>query len=466
MSVTNLRKDRLENQNHRKSPRRLLRFWQRRDTPDEPNGEGQEAVLPFLPVMEEVEAQPPLPVATEPVVENGLTEAEQMRAALVETQARLVERERQLAERTTQVEALTGELQSVRARLAAHEATLAEQQRVADEQQVALLNWQQANDSLDSELRMAQARIEQAEADRHNLQAALTASIQHAAEQQDSLLRWQELAESADECVAGLEKQVTVLQSALHHCSNEREGLHQEMEEMADALQKARAQLNILNHHQKTVVHLAEARQQIVELEQALEQGTGELLHYKTSLANNQAMLQQVELRLEEHSALLAMTRKELTARDETVNRSQAVFARLVTLLRQKATQESRLRGQLNQLAGQVRGERTIWYKTLKRNEQQLATTQAELDRFWQGYRAQGQRMAEVQTSLLQCEQALAETKARLKQQGRLLSHMRHAADGRISTLEAELNQARQQIHDLQLVVERRNKREVVESGE
>jgi chromosome segregation ATPase len=385
-------------------------------------------------------------------------------SAEAETQARLAEAQAELRARTEQVQALTGELESVHLVLADREVMLQSQQNMSEEQRGTIEMLQVANETLEAELRATQVKIERIEVEQNNSQAALTASIQHAAEQQDALLRWQEMAESAGECVSTLEEQVRHLQQALHDCNNQREDLHQELEATSQALSEAQARLELLNRHEDTVSQLAEARSRIVELEEVLEQDAEVLARYKTSLANSQRALERMEQRLGEQVTALKITQSKLVARETTIARSRAVFERLAAALRLKEESKQRLQTQLNQRTVQAREERALWYKTLKRNEQQLALTETELDRFYQSYRVQGQRMAEIQATLLQREQELASAKAQMKQQTQLLHHLRRAADGRILDLETALNQAEQRIHDLQLVIERRVKRESVSS--
>jgi DNA repair exonuclease SbcCD ATPase subunit len=382
------------------------------------------------------------------------------------THLQLAEMEARLRERTEQVETLTGELERVHGLLAEREALLQIQLNEESTQKAAIESLQVANETLETELYTTQSKLEQLEAGQHNLEAALAASIQHTAEQQDALLRWQELAESADECVTGLEKQVAFLQQALHDCNDQREHLHQELDQTSQGLAQAQAQLEVLNHHQETVNQLAEAREQITRLEERVGEDAEALARYKTSLANSQTALLRLERKLGEHAAALETTQSSLASKELTIARSQAVFERLAATLRLKDQSKKRLQVQLNQLAGQAREERALWYKTLKRNEQQLAVTEAELDRFWQGYRAQSQRMAEVQKALLAREQELATATSRMKQQAQLIHQMRLVASGRIKELETARNQVEQQIRDLQLVVERQAKRESVSSDQ
>lgn len=361
---------------------------------------------------------------------------------------------------------LTAEVETLRAQLAERDAALQAQLNIGAEQRALLEALRASNETLETELHMAQAKIEQMSLDQQNLQAALTASIQHAAEQQDSLLRWQELAESADECVTGLEKQISVLQQALHECNDQRESLHQEYEETSQALAQAQAQLESLSHHQEIVTQLTEARQRINELEETLEEDAEKLTWYKLSLANSRNALVRAGLQLGEQERALQTARAELSSREQTIGRSRATFARLAASLQLKHENEKKLQAKLEKLTKQIHEERARWYKTLKRHEQQLAATEGELEHFWQGYRAQGQRLADVQAALLDREQALAESRTRLQQQTQLLQWMRQAADERITQLEESLAQAEQQIRDLKLVVERRAKREAANNNQ
>ncbi len=367
------------------------------------------------------------------------------------------------AEQTSQIEFLTTELEALRAQLAERDEALQAQLNIGAEQRAALEALRGNNEALETELHMAQAKIEQMALDQENLEAALTASIQHAAEQQDALVRWQELAESADECVTGLEKQVTYLQQALHDCNDQRESLHQEYEEASQALARAEEQLESLNHHQETAAQLEQAQQRISELEQSQAAATEKLTWYESSLSNNRRALIRAGLQLGEQEKALRATREELASREQTIGRSRTTFARLAAGLRLKQSSEKQLQEKVSQLSSRISEERAQWYKALKRNEQQLAATEKELDHFWQGYRAQGQRLADVQAALLDREQALAESRTRLQQQTQLLQWMRQAADERITQLEESLSQAEQQIRDLKLVVERRAKREAAD---
>lgn len=465
MSASNLPQNRVDNRERRSSYRRLLGLFQRNNHHHTAvavdDTEAQEDLRSPTSQPEATAAQPEQTAASD----QHEWEVVDTPATLNDVQARLAETEARLLARTEQVDMLTLELETTRTLLAERDVALQMQLNVGTEQRAALEVLHSTNDTLDGELHTAQAKIEQMAADHQNLQAALAASIQHAAEQQDSLVRWQELAESADECVSGLEKQVTILQQALHDCNDQREGLHQEMEETSQALAQAQTQLESLNDHQETMLHLAEARERIGELEKALQQDVEQLTAYQLSLTASQATLLVVEQQLGEQASTLEMTRGVLTAKEMTLERSRIVFGRLAASLRLKDANEKQLQERLSKLTDQMREERALWYKTFKRNEQQLAATETELENFWQGYRAQGQRMAEVQKALLARDEELAVVSAQMKQQTQLLHKLRHAADSRINHLESALSQAEQQISDLQLVVERRAKRESV-SGE
>lgn len=370
-----------------------------------------------------------------------------------------------LPERANEIDTLAAELANVRAQLAERDAALQMQLNVNAEQRAMLESLRGNNEAVETELHMAQAKIEQMALDQENLEAALTASIQHAAEQQDALVRWQELAESADECVTGLEKQITFLQQALHDCNDQRESLHQEYEETSQALAHAEEHLESLQHHQETVAQLDQAQRRISELEQSQAATAEKLSWYKSSLSNSRRALIRAGLQLGEQEKTLRATREQLALREQTIGRSRATFERLAAGLRLKHSNEKKLQDKVSQLSSRMVEERAQWYKVLKRNEQQLAATEKELDHFWQGYHAQGQRLADIQAALLDREHALAESRTRLQQQTQLLHYMRQAADERITQLEASLAQAEQRTRDLQMVVERRAKRET-EDGE
>jgi chromosome segregation ATPase len=463
MSASNLPENRL---NHRNSPgtlRRLFGFLHRDKNHRaslEKNLQDQDGVLPPPSIqLADPETEPDQAVSVHPESRVDVSK-EDASAALIEREARLAETEARLGERAEQVEALTAEVERTHALLVEREAMLQAELNTGLEQRAALDALQATEEVLIMELHAAQTKIEETVAERNNLQAALTANIQHAAEQQDALLRWQELAESADERFMSLENQVTALRQALHDCNDQRENLHQEVDETSQMLAEAQTKLAALNHHQETEDQLAESREQVAKLERALEQDVAELAWYKVSFANSQAAVMQLEQQLGEQSAALEMTRSRLANKEVTIDKSRTVFARLAASLRLKDEREKRLQGQLGQLAVQIREERALWYKTLKRNEVQLAATEAELERHWLSYRAQGQRLAELQSVLIEREQELATTKAQIKQQEQLVRHLRDAAGGRVNELETALDQAEQQIRDLQLIVERRSRRE------
>lgn len=386
------------------------------------------------------------------------------------------------------------------------------------EQEEALLRWQELAEVTESQAAELQHALQAAQLELEK-QTTLAATLrEERAELRRQLTQTRaerDALAQAEEAQAAAEAALAELQQLYARAQGERERLRLERDEMQGQLalqEETFATLTDLRASQKDVTQRYEAlRAQRDDLETQLETRQAELAQLRTRLQEAEAAreelvaaaaraadLQAALARQEDLEAALAtattqanesvdllvwykaslqVTQQDLAEREQSLARSQAKNAGLLAQLEERARLVDKWKTNVSRLtellyaaerrakkleaglaqyteAAQLESDRLA--AELRQSQAQRNASEQEANVLHQSVAAQGERLAWLQTTLVERDLALEKLQATFDEQKRSLYSVRQLATARIRELEQELALAQRQLKDLTQWLERK----------
>lgn len=395
-----------------------------------------------------------------------------VRSELAQQKRLLDEAQETLRQQKTQVERQTNELSVARELMTDQNQELGELRDLFNglRQRHAILQAEKAE--IDQALETTLKEKDALEARAASLETAHKGSLQYQVEQEDSLLRWQELAEITEKRAAELETQLQKAHYQLDESGNTLRLLREQRHELERELEKAQLELQEWQGNKTRPLvdaeALMEATGRITQLESDLADAEQEyleqLIWYKASLGTTRSELELARetaasqaaetTRLQDELAQL-QTRLAHQEEEKAALQNQAVTyqkeaAKWHTAVTDKESEWQKQTAEYQQTITLLNSDKKNMQTTLRESQMQLAATEAEVGRYLQETRTQGERLAEIHAQLvereLQFKQAIGQLKqARdmIEKQNNTLKQMKELAAEKIRTLQAENAQLR-----------------------
>ncbi len=391
-----------------------------------------------------------------------------------------------LLETNREIDALTDRARSL-------EGALQNSLQHASEQEESLIRWQELAEVTDTKVQTLQAEIGNLkfEAEENGrLHEMLRAQRQHAED------AWQEVREELEqlrqrelhhfvppEVMTELEEQVKELRAALTQAEIEAETYRQTLDTQATEWQ---------NRHEAEV---SGAKQEAADVKQELERMQELMLWDKATLDTTQTALEQAQADVEEKQTAVTKLQAQLEAKQvalteaqsylnerqmaestlaETIQTKEKILAKAedllvargleLTGLQEKLTERdtavARLQATVAELTAEVETnkrqlsdvqeqavlEASELRERVRQAQTQLEAQEVETEDYFQQMQGQGQRLAEIQATLIEREIALNELTEMAEKQKVLISRMKDVTSERMNKLNGELNKTRQQL--------------------
>lgn len=314
-------------------------------------------------------------------------------------------------------------------------------------------------------------------------------NLQYQADQEDSLVRWQELAEVKEKRAAELETQLQKMQFQLEESANTINLLREQRHDLDEELERALVDLRGLQGSKTRplvdTAALAELTDRITQLEAELADAEQEYLEqiiwYKANLESSRSELEaaretavtqatqneRLQTEIEELRAALAQQQAEIagwqdklsqqqqaaTEQQKTITRLQVEAAQWQeqeaatwqTAVAEKETLWRNQTDELQQTITLLKADKKNMQATLRESQTQLQASEAEVNRYLQETRAQGERLAEIHARLVEREVQLKQLSGQFKQardmiekQNQTIKQMKEMASEKIRALQAE----------------------------
>jgi chromosome segregation ATPase len=391
-----------------------------------------------------------------------------------ETVARL---ESNLSARQDQIEQQTEELTTTRALLEERSAVLTSLQEEYDRQSSAYQQLVTSYKELELNHLAAQQKIDQLNKKIKSTESALQDNLQHSAEQEAALIRWQELAEDYQKQIGELENQLENNGFQIEEQSRVIEMLRAQRDQLEAEWETAQEELDLLrNRDTKPLTReelenersLAEAYE-ATQLELArLQTAVSQLSHYEDNVMWYQVDLETARAELQETRAVvgkqetrLATLQEELETAHAEIEAKQQEIDRLNERLEHQTNHAHAQEQKLNEM--QARIEEIEADKTVEKSQRQLRlqleAAEMELERHLSETAAQGQHLAEIQSTLVEREIKIKQLKQTAVARAHTITEIKNAARKRIQSLEEQLAASQQKVEELQTFIERRHKK-------
>lgn len=306
---------------------------------------------------------------------------------LAEMQANAIKLQHQLEDAQAKIDAQDAQI----VKLNASSVTAS---KLADQQSEQLERTNQNNDQLSQQLR--------------RLESQLQASHQHTTEQEDALLHWQELAETTQIQLKKLEKQ--------------QETRQRQLEESGLSTNKLREKNSRLEYEwQRTLMELNDLRDRIPE---------DSVAELQDALAESQQTLRSLNAIIADSDEQLLWYKANLKTAQHALEQSppSSPF--------QEKTPDNKLQ----------KTKITVLKEMNHHKSAQIDAYKSEIEHHLTQMAAQGQRLAEIQASLIERELQLKQAIAKSEKQSEFIKRMKQVTDKRIQHLETQLAQAEQQL--------------------
>ncbi len=428
------------------------------------------------------------------------------RADLAKSQQQAKELSETLQLREAQLDRQTKELALSQETLAHTNQELEELRESFARKEAAFNELTSAKVGVDTHLHEALNQVDTLTGRVHNIETALQASLAHSSDQEDALLRWQELAESTEARVQELETELQNTRRQLEQSNDvnnmlrdqrkqvESEWTHAQirLEELQNQLESETESSKILlaesdatilsltnlNNQLKADLELLQTRNAILmkqmemakakflkqeqeisnlraqyaELETEWQQTQSELerirqqptkLLSSDQLEELKVQLAAAEERAEEYQEQLLWHQANLETSQTALQYHQRQVEEQESQLRQLEQQVETLQRDLEEEKGKARADSQSLKELLRQKEMQLEASERDLQQHLRETAQQGQRLAEIQSTLIERELELQQVKQTVLRQQQFISKMKAVTTEKINSLENALAQAR-----------------------
>ncbi len=291
------------------------------------------------------------------------------------------------------------------------------------------------------------------------LEATLQTSIQRTVEQEDALLHWQELAGKNQERITKLEKEAETLNRQLEENAlatgklREKNGLLEfEFQQALDEMNTLRNQLPDATTEEMQFA-LADARQQIATLnglleesKQAVEDANEQNMWLKANLKTAQRSLEESRIIVSRQSALLEEIQAEKEGGEQTAGKWRTAVEEMAARLQEREKEFQSIATQNTEQTKQLEAQIAQLEEEIHNKQLQVATFEDEVERNLTQMDEQGQRLAEIQATLIERELAIKQINQELKQarnkiawQANFINKMKRISSETIADLETRL---------------------------
>jgi nucleoprotein TPR len=399
------------------------------------------------------------------------------RADLKTAQETMASLESNLSARQDQIEQQTVELTTTRALLDERSKALTSLQEEYDRQSSAYQQLGTSYRELDVNHLAAQQKIDRLNTKLNSIESALQDNLQHSAEQEAALIRWQELAEDYQEQIGELENQLENNGFQIEEQSRVIEMLRTQRDQLEAEWKATQEELELLRSrdtrlltkeelkNERSLAEAYEAAQ--VELAR-LQTAVSQLSHYEDKVMWYQVDLETARAELQETRAVVGKQETHLTTLQEELETAHAEIEakqqevdRLNEHLEHQTNHAHALEHKLNELqAGveEIQADKTA-EKVRRQLQLQLEAAEMELERHLSETAAQGQHLAEIQSTLVEREIKLKQLKQTAVARAQTITEIKNAARKRIQALEEKLAASQQKVEELQAFIERKHKK-------
>ncbi|MBK8988945.1 MAG: polymer-forming cytoskeletal protein [Chloroflexi bacterium] len=430
------------------------------------------------------------------------------RAELTTWQQQAQDKSSQLQQRDTQLERQGRELALAQETLAHTNQELEELREAYAAKEALLKELTLAKVGVDTHLHEALQHVDTLTGRVHNIETALQASLVHSSDQEDALQRWQELAETTEKRAAELEVELATVRQQLEQSKDlnnllrdqrkqiEDEWVHAQirLEELQKQLEnETEASRTLLADSDETIRSLtslnaqlkeeleplqnrnailmkqmemaktkffkqeedmAQLRRQYAELESAWTAAQDELerirqqptkLFSSEQLDDLKAQLTAVAEKADSYQEQMLWHQANLETSQAALKKSQQLAEQQAAQLAQQQQELERLWQQMQDQRGQEQGELRLTKENLRQKQMQLEASEADLQHHLQETAHQGQRLAEMQSLLIERELQWQQAQQTIAKQQQLIKQMKQVTVEKISSLEAALAQARRE---------------------
>ncbi len=298
----------------------------------------------------------------------------------------------------------------------------------------------------------------------HTLEATLQTSIQRTVEQEDALLHWQELAGKNQEQITKLEKEVETLNRQLEENAlatgklREKNGrLEFELQQALDEMTALRNQLPDATTEEMQFA-LADSRQQIATLnglleesKQAVEEANERNMWLKANLKTAQRSLEESRIIVTRQTALLEAIKAEKEGGEQTAGKWRTAVEEMAARLQEREKEFQSIETQYTERTKQLEAQIASLEEEFHNKQLQVATFEDEVEHNLTQMDEQGQRLAEIQATLIERELAIKQINQELKQarnkiawQANFINKMKRISSETITVLEARLAKMQQ----------------------
>jgi cytoskeletal protein CcmA (bactofilin family)/chromosome segregation ATPase len=296
------------------------------------------------------------------------------------------------------------------------------------------------------------------------LEATLQTSIRRTTEQEDALLHWQELAEKNQGLITKLEKEAETLNRQLEENALVTGKLREKNSRLEFELQQTLDERDELRNRIPDVTledmqfALADARQQIAtlngmleETKQAAAEAEEQNMWFKANLKTAQRALEESRIIVTRQETLLEEVQAEKAGGEQTTGRWKTAVEEMATRLQEKEKEFQAAKSQYTEYTKQNESELAALKEEIHHKQLQIDTFEDEVENHLTQMDEQGQRLAEIQASLIERELEIKQINHELKQaqnkiawQANFINKMKRISSETIADLEARLEQAKQ----------------------
>ena len=293
------------------------------------------------------------------------------------------------------------------------------------------------------------------------LETTLQTSIRRTAEQEDALLHWQELAEKNQERITKLEKEAETLNRQLEENALATGKLREKNSRLAFELQQALDEMDSLRNQlpdattDEMQFALADTHQQIATLNGLLEESKQlaaeteeQNIWLKANLKTAQRSLEETRKNMTQHAELLEEIQAEKEGGEQTAGKWKTAVEEMAARLQEREKDFKSIEIERTQ---QFEAEIAKHKEEIHHKQLQVEALEDEVEKNLTQMDEQGQRLAEIQATLIERELAIKQINHELKQAGNkiawqanFINKMKRISSETIADLETRLAQLQQ----------------------
>ena len=293
------------------------------------------------------------------------------------------------------------------------------------------------------------------------LETTLQTSIRRTAEQEDALLHWQELAEKNQERITKLEKEAETLNRQLEENALATGKLREKNSRLAFELQQALDEMDSLRNQlpdattDEMQFALADTHQQIATLNGLLEESKQlaaeteeQNIWLKANLKTAQRSLEETRKNMTQQAELLEEIQAEKEGGEQTAGKWKTAVEEMAARLQEREKDFKSIEIERTQ---QFEAEFAKHKEEIHHKQLQVEALEDEVEKNLTQMDEQGQRLAEIQATLIERELAIKQINHELKQAGNkiawqanFINKMKRISSETIADLETRLAQLQQ----------------------